>query len=126
MGVSAILRSGMWKLALAHRPAVWWRLAAHDEAAMDLVQPSLTRDAVYLSTLGVDPSLAGKGHGGRLLTKATEALAATFKRCVLRTEQPRNVAFYQKNGFELVNQSTMHVSGLKVWVFSKNLVRQGD
>jgi ribosomal protein S18 acetylase RimI-like enzyme len=114
MGLSAIVTSGMWRVGLISWPSAWWRLAAHDEAAMQLVRPALAPDSAYLSTLGVEPALAGQGHGGRLLTKTLEVLSSRFKRCVLRTEQPKNVAFYARHGFELVHESVVKVSGLKV------------
>ncbi|PTL82116.1 hypothetical protein DAT35_20155 [Vitiosangium sp. GDMCC 1.1324] len=121
MGLGAIIRSGLWRLALVTPPAVWWRLSAHEDAAMARVRRFLGEGSVYLGTLGIEPSLAGRGHGGRLLQRAFSGLAQRWTTCVLRTEQPRNLAFYRKHGFTLVDESVVPVSGLPVWVFSRPL-----
>jgi ribosomal protein S18 acetylase RimI-like enzyme len=121
LGIGALLTSGMWRVAFRTPPIVCWRLAAHDTAAMVHVRKELTPDCIYLSSLGVEPSLAGRGHGGRLLERAVRNLPQHWKRCVLRTEQPRNVAFYRNHGFELVAESLIDASKLPVWIFSRSL-----
>ncbi|MCY1083363.1 GNAT family N-acetyltransferase [Archangium lansingense] len=123
MGLGAIISSGLWRLALITPPKVWWRLSAHEDAAMARVRPFLGDGSVYLGSLGVEPSLAGRGHGGRLLQRTFTELARRWRTCVLRTEQPRNVAFYLKQGFTLVDESVAPVSGLRVWVFSLPLAK---
>nr|QKW93870.1 hypothetical protein [Vitiosangium cumulatum] len=121
MGLGTIIRSGLWRLALIAPPTVWWRLSAHEDAAMARVRPFLAEGSVYLGSLGVEPSLAGRGHGGRLLQQTLTELARRWTTCVLRTEQPRNIVFYRKHGFTLVDESVVPVSGLPVWVFSRPL-----
>ena len=121
MGPLAVATSGMWRVALAAPPSVWLRLSAHNDAAMARVERHLGRGVVYLCTLGVEPSLAGKGHGSRLLRRALEEQARRWQTCVLRTEQPRNVPFYEKHGFERVEDFVVPASGLRTWVFSRSL-----
>ncbi len=122
VGVVGGLTHGVWRVALTTPPAVWWRLATHDKAALDRVRPFLGPRSVYLATLGVDPSMAGRGHGGRILRAALAAMRAGGDTCVLRTEQPKNVAFYRHAGFTLVDESVVASSGLRVWVFQRSLV----
>lgn len=119
LGFGAVLWSGMWRVALVSPPSVWRRLSAHEAWAMNRARPHLTAGSVYLGTLGVDPSLAGQGHGGRLLDRALDEMARQhWKQCVLRTEQPRNVSFYRRHGFTLLDEAVVPASGLRVWVFS--------
>jgi len=128
VGVIGGLAHGVWRVALSTPPAVWWRLATHDKAALDRVRPFLGPRSVYLATLGVDPSVAGRGHGGRILRAALAAMRAQGETCVLRTEQPKNVAFYRHAGFTLVDESVIPSSGLRVWVFERSLadITPGD
>ncbi|WP_437976149.1 GNAT family N-acetyltransferase [Sorangium sp. So ce295] len=121
MGLGDVVRSGLWQVMLVAPPAVWWRLSAHEDAGMARVRPFLGQGSVYLGTLGVEPSLAGRGHGGRLLQRTLAVLSERWTTCVLRTEQPRNAAFYRKHGFTLVDESVVPVSGLPVLVFSRPL-----
>jgi ribosomal protein S18 acetylase RimI-like enzyme len=121
VGVIDGFRNGVWRVALTTPPAVWWRLATHDKAALDRVRPFLGPRSVYLATLGVDPAMAGRGHGGRILRAALAAMRAQGDTCVLRTEQPKNVAFYRHAGFALVDESVIDASGLRVWVFQRSL-----
>lgn len=128
VGVFDGLIHGIGRVVLRTPPAVWWRLATHDRAALDRVRPFLGPRSVYLATLGVEPSIAGRGHGGRILRAALSAMRAQGETCVLRTEQPKNVAFYRHAGFTLVDESVIPASGLRVWVFQRSLadITPGD
>lgn len=118
----ALLTTGLWRVGLVAPPAVWLRLAAHEDAAMAEVVRHLGPHDTYFCTLGVEPALAGRGHGSRLLRLAFAEQALRSRRCVLRTEQPRNVSFYLRNGFEQVAEFLVPASGLRTWVFARSLV----
>lgn len=124
MGPWSVATSGTWQVALVAPPPVWLRLSAHEDAAMARVARALTPGSVYLCTLGVDPSVAGRGHGSVLLQRALRAQASRWHTCVLRTEQPRNVPFYVKNGFTQVDEFVVEASGLRTWIFSRALAAE--
>jgi GNAT superfamily N-acetyltransferase len=121
MGPWAVVTSGTWRVALTTPPAVWLRLSAHEDAAMARVQPFLEEGSVYLTSLGIEPALAGKGQGSRLLQRAFSEMAGKWRTCVLRTEQPKNVPFYLRNGFSQVDEHVVPQSGLRCWVFTRLL-----
>ena len=121
MGYLSVATSGAWKVALAAPPSVWLRLASHEDGAMARIRQFLTPGSVYLCTLGIEPSVAGHGHGSRLLHLALATQAERWSTCVLRTEQPRNVSFYLKNGFRQVDEYVVPASGLRTWIFSRPL-----
>jgi GNAT superfamily N-acetyltransferase len=124
MGPLATATSGLWRVALVAPPGVWLRLSGHEDEAMARVQRHLGPGAVYLCTLGVEPSQAGKGHGSRLLKRAFNEQARRWQTCVLRTEQPRNVPFYLKSGFTQIDEFVASTSGLRTWVFSRPLLAE--
>jgi ribosomal protein S18 acetylase RimI-like enzyme len=118
-----MLCSGMGVLPFLATPAALLRLARHDDAALAVVAPVAGKgdDVAYLWQIGVDPSCQGKGHGGRLLHQVFEVMAPRFPRCILRTEQERNVPFYEKHGFRCLKREAVAVSQLEVWVFERPL-----
>lgn len=97
------VQCGYVRLLLAH-PLVTRRLLSHEAQAGARVHPFLKPGVAYLHTIGIEPSLKGQGLGSRLLRSALEQIGTGFDRCVLRTEQPKNVAFYLKNGFKIVDE----------------------
>jgi GNAT superfamily N-acetyltransferase len=120
-GILDIFRSGLWKVALVAPVDVWRRLAQHEDAAMARVQRFIDSDTTYLCSLGVAPDRKGQGHGSRILQKALNVQSRRWRTTVLRTEQPRNVEFYLKNGLQLVDEFVVRESGLRSWVFKVNL-----
>jgi len=74
--------------------------------------------ALFLSGLGVDPELQGRGVGGALL----EAGLAREPRAdaVLLTNNPRNIGFYERHGFAVVREEPMPGGGPPTWA----MVRQ--
>jgi len=74
--------------------------------------------ALFLSGLGVEPELQGRGVGGALL----EAGLAREPRAdaVLLTNNPRNIGFYERHGFAVVREEPMPGGGPPTWA----MVRQ--
>ncbi len=69
--------------------------------AMDKHHP-MQRPHDYLWFLGVHPDLQGAGVGSRLLASKTARLDAAGRPGFLETATPRNLALYQRHGFEIV------------------------
>ena len=73
----------------------------------------------YLSLLAVDPGRQGRGIGGALLEPMLDRLKAQGMPAFLWTAQPRNVAFYEKQGFELLDAETEPRTGVRFWTFAR-------
>ena len=74
----------------------------------------------YLFILGVEPSRQRLGFGGALMRPVLERADSEQLACYLETENERNVAFYLKQGFELiVNGEEAGTSGVKFWTFRR-------
>jgi ribosomal protein S18 acetylase RimI-like enzyme len=92
-------------------------------AVMEFLEPFHERDAPvdhwYLAVIGVDSSHQGQGLGCAMmepvLQKADEAGIA----CYLETAQPKNVAFYQRRGFDVLIDTVDPTSGLRLWTFRR-------
>ncbi|MFW9922487.1 MAG: GNAT family N-acetyltransferase [Candidatus Thorarchaeota archaeon] len=68
----------------------------------------------YLYVLGVDPENQGKGLGSLLVKKMMEALPANIP-IYLETETKSNVKFYEKLGFEVLNELMVPLLDKVMW-----------
>ncbi len=74
----------------------------------------------YLFLLGVEPSRQRRGLGGALMRPVMERADTARVACYLETENERNVAFYLKQGFEMiVNGEEAGATGVKFWTFRR-------
>jgi ribosomal protein S18 acetylase RimI-like enzyme len=69
----------------------------------------------YLWALGVDPACQGRGFGGQLVQTVLRRARAQGLQCYLDTENPRNVPFYQRDGFRLVSETMISGSDVSVY-----------
>lgn len=58
----------------------------------------------FLDTIATEPELFGRGLAGRLLAHDLETRDDDGELCALDTHTPRQVAFYQRHGFEVVGR----------------------
>jgi ribosomal protein S18 acetylase RimI-like enzyme len=89
-----------------------WRVARRwGEAyeALEAVHP--LEPHWYLASLGVAPARQGRRLGSELL--ACWLAGADAHDAYLETDQPRNVEFYRRRGFEVVRE--LAVQGIPVW-----------
>jgi GNAT superfamily N-acetyltransferase len=56
----------------------------------------------YLPLIGVDPAYQGKGDGGALMTYALQPCDRDHAPAYLESTNPRNMALYQRHGFEVL------------------------
>jgi ribosomal protein S18 acetylase RimI-like enzyme len=75
----------------------------------------------YLFILGVEPRVQRRGLGGALMRPVLERADTEQLVCYLETENERNVAFYLKQGFDIVvNGEEAGHSGVRFWTFRRN------
>jgi putative acetyltransferase len=68
----------------------------------------------YLDQLAVAPSAKGKGTAGLLLNEARRLSPAGII-LEVNKDNPRAIAFYEREGFVKVAEGTNTLSGLKTW-----------
>ena len=71
--------------------------------------------AWFLDILGVDPARQGEGIGRALIEAGLAAVRADAMPAVLETANPRNVAYYERFGFELAEERDAPGGGPHVW-----------
>ena len=58
----------------------------------------------YLPLIGVDPTSQGRGYGSALLRYALEHVDRAGAPAYLESSNPRNVALYERHGFEVLGK----------------------
>jgi GNAT superfamily N-acetyltransferase len=80
----------------------------------------ITGPCWYLFLLGVEPTVQRRGLGGALMRPILERADTEHIACYLETENERNVAFYRKQGFDMiVNGEEAGASGVRFWTFRR-------
>jgi ribosomal protein S18 acetylase RimI-like enzyme len=102
------------RCTLGQGPAVArrWALVA---AALRDARPGGSR--FYLATLGVEPSLWGRGGGRALLAAWLAEVDARGGRAYLETDAPRNLGFYERAGFRVERE--MRILDVPVWAMDR-------
>jgi ribosomal protein S18 acetylase RimI-like enzyme len=78
---------------------------------------SLPEPHWYLLNLAIRPGCQGKGLGSILLAHGLDRARTEATPCYLETSNPRNVAFYERNGFRLVYDAAAPSRGPHLWGF---------
>lgn len=114
ISISALtmVRRGLLPFALAHgRSAV--RRLFWLKATYDALEQRATQSAPhwYVHMMAVRPESQGRGLGSELLDHVLERARASVHPTVLTTHLSRNVVFYQRAGFELLEESLLSPPG---------------
>lgn len=92
--------------------AVLRQLAARKKAVM----PDPTW---HLVAIGVDPAHQGEGLGSALVRSGLHKADLTGSPVYLETETEENVAFYERFGFEVIEQIVVEKVGVPMWLMRR-------
>ncbi|MGI2335992.1 MAG: GNAT family N-acetyltransferase [Dehalogenimonas sp.] len=128
-GISAWLPPGKapfnsWQMIRSVSPSVimdFGRLGAKKMQAYNSFADDMHRQLApyphwYLQILGIDPAWQGKGMSRRLVRPLLERFDLENLPCYLETNTEKNVAIYQRFGFEVLSEGV--VPGTKLKLFS--------
>jgi len=73
----------------------------------------------YLAVVGVDPELQGQGAGSALVREGLALADRESKPCYLETSERRNLAFYERLGFVVLEEATLGKGGPKAWAMRR-------
>ncbi len=69
----------------------------------------------YLWAVGVEPGCQGQGIGSRLIQPVLVQADKDGVPCYLETQTERNVAFYERRGFEVVSDGMVPDQTIRIW-----------
>ena len=78
----------------------------------------------YLNTVGVQPSLAGQGHGGAIIRHTLDLADVDGQPCYLESSSPRNIPLYERLGFEVIHEIALP-NGPKMWGMWRGEINSG-
>ena len=78
----------------------------------------------YLNTVGVQPSLAGQGHGGAIIGHTLDLADVDGQPCYLESSSPRNIPLYERLGFEVIQEIALP-NGPKMWGMWRGGINSG-
>ncbi len=114
------IKSGMWTIPfkLGLKPTL--RLVNHDSVLDNWIKKNANENFGYIWCIGVNASARGKGYSRLLINESILQMRAQgMNEFWLKTEDPKNVAIYQKQGFELIYETVVESSGVKGWVMRR-------
>ena len=123
-GVAAWLPPGV-SLASPVTPAVVWRgLTEYGPASLlrglaTLVQSQRRHpkeDYFYLFTIGARHSARGRGVGSALMIEGLKACDRAHMPAYLESSNVKNLPFYRKHGFEVVDELRLAMNGPTLWL----------
>jgi ribosomal protein S18 acetylase RimI-like enzyme len=110
-----IIRSGLHATPLKLGLSAYRRFDTYMTYADKLHARLAPRSHWYLWVIGVKPACQGQGIGSKLLQPILARADADGVPCYLETEGERNVRFYEKHGFRVVDQGSVPKLGAQVW-----------
>jgi ribosomal protein S18 acetylase RimI-like enzyme len=79
------------------------------------IEERVPDDVWYLDAIGVDPTRQGEGIGSALIRFGLEQASADGVDAFLETANPRNVGYYERFGFRIVEQGVPAPEGPHIW-----------
>jgi len=106
---------GGLKLCLDVGLGVVHRLSYLHEFTAKLQKRHMPEKHRYLQLLGVDPEMQGQGYGGRMLHEIQRRLKVERLPLYLETENEKNLPFYTKRGFKVMEATQLPRTSIPVW-----------
>lgn len=104
------------RLLLAVGPAMLVRLPQALRAVSGIEQHHPRERHLYLAVLGTDPSRQGEGIGSALMAPAITLCDSEGLPAYLESSKERNVDFYGRFGFRVVEELPLAKGGPPVWL----------
>jgi GNAT superfamily N-acetyltransferase len=73
-----------------------------------------------LTLIGVEPGRKGSGLGGQVIAPVLARADADGTPCYLDTLEARNVPFYERHGFHVIEDAVEPASGLRYWLMLRD------
>ena len=73
----------------------------------------------YLMVVGVDPELQNRGAGSALVKEGLTLADQSNCPCYLETSEKRNLAFYERFGFVVLEQASLGAGGPPAWAMRR-------
>jgi GNAT superfamily N-acetyltransferase len=124
VGVVPLVRAGFLQVIASNRSLTTLRkFFALSAKIEEMHKKDVPKEHWYLAVLAVDPPQQGKGFGGLVLGPEMEKADRRGLPCYVETAKPRNVTFYEKQGFVVNKEIAIPMGGPALWTLIREPVR---
>ena len=118
--LTGLVRAGMLKVPfqIGFRPFA--RFMKANDIMEKLHKKYVPEPHWYLFGIGVDPELQGRGLGTALVKEGLASADAESCPCYLETSEERNLAFYERHGFVVVETAVLGDEGPPAWAMRRD------
>ena len=120
VSIARAIRSSLILVPLRFGPSPMLRMIWYSRFISKLHTRHPMPEAWYLFSLGVKRAHQGTGIGSLLVQPILESADKARTKCYLETSSERNLVFYDRHGFKVVDHVTMAGRGLPVWLMERN------
>jgi ribosomal protein S18 acetylase RimI-like enzyme len=118
-----MLKAGMLKIPVKLGWNAYQRLNTFEAQAEKLHKRHAAKPHWYLWALGVAPEQQGKGIGGILLQPILARADAGQHSCYLETQNEKNLPFYEKHGFKVMETKEIVKGAVTCWAMRREPAR---
>lgn len=100
-------------------PLLGMRVFAAQQMSRTILATHPSTPHVYLGTIGTDPAQQGKGRASSLIAHIAKRCDAAQLGCRLEASTTANVRFYQRFGFECIQELPIRAGGPTLYVMHR-------
>jgi len=115
VGVGGLIQAGMLTVPFKTGFGPWAKFLGANGVMEKIHKKYVPEPHWYLLGIGVDPELQGQGIGTTLLEEGLARADASGVPCYLETSEPRNLPFYERLGFVVLEDAVLGKGGPKGW-----------
>jgi ribosomal protein S18 acetylase RimI-like enzyme len=115
-----MFRAGALSLLFRAKPSILMRLQPLFRSAVNARKRQTPFPHWYLSLLCVAPEHQRKGYGSALLSPMLARIDSEHLPCCLETTEKRNVLFYERHGFKVVETGKIEDTPLMFWTMLRD------
>ena len=123
MSMPGMVRSGFLALPFRIGFGPFFKFMGANQRMEKIHKKYMPEPHLYLLIVGVDPELQGKGRGSALVAEGLALADEANAPCYLDTSEERNLAFYERLGFKVVETASLGKDGPPGWGMRRESAR---
>ena len=117
--IPRMIRSGMFGVPFRTGFGPFFTFMGANEVMDKIHKARVPEPHWYLMIVGVDPELQGQGAGSAIIREGLALVDRESKPCYLETSERRNLAFYERHGFVVLEEAILGTGGPKAWAMHR-------
>ena len=117
--IPRMIRSGILGVPFRTGFGPFFKFMAANEIMDKIHKARVPEPHSYLMLVGVDPELQGQGAGSAIVREGLALADRESQPCYLDTSERRNLAFYERLGFVVLEEATLGRGGPKAWAMRR-------